>query len=537
MQLLEAPVDRRLTELGFQAAKGRFGEPVRFLAGVEVEIQFKENEEDPLDPARLDTAREHLSQDLETLLEPTIETPEDQATLDLWRQQLPDFNAQDLLNALVYITLSRPTLRPGARPPADDYNSVLAHTKATGGDASLDFRFGRKPYAFSFYDDPRVSEFSILPVRLPQIAGRLEQLRNLIDDEAWWYGCELDGGEDLAVGLQPNLSAYHQVKTENGMRWMPVIGRDPSLRSTTADAMAGLTMGIEDGAWFSSVLGQVDHNLAGEETREREYPFTVGVARSNALRINHQWVENRSTILQTPSDIRHSFLWMMAAITYGLEKGADAIGAMPDRSKPELRPTIVTTRTENFDERVDAPLRQMLQSCSIIEGRFQPDPQFVQTAGREFAAAMTGKWLSIRAAGIFTNLFINGLKINKEGRLQVEESAIIPPRIITPDDRAILEKSADTSDIQSLFLSAAVLAARDGFRATIQDTLHSTANYPVLSADEWAERLSESEIFNRAHGEYAAGYAKRLGELLKNNPHHQKQRLSSRPTSRLNRPS
>lgn len=119
---------------------------------------------------------------------------------------------------------------------------------------------------------------------------------------------------------------------------------------------------------------------------------------------------------------------------------------------------------------------------------------------------------------MFTNLFIGSLRIDKQGELQTEEAALVAPQLLSNAERRRLARDAGVDDARALFKSAAALANHAGFRVAIQDTLHSTANYPALTADEWVERLSQSEIFRRAHGKNAAEYARLLGEHIKRNP-------------------
>lgn len=482
---------RRLQEVEDDATTGRFGAPILFLAGLEVEFQLSEN--NIPEPARKAHERQtrvaQIREEAITYIQDLIENETDEAAREAYRSWLPQldgFTARDWLNFRLYQEFSRPTPAPVHAPRFASFETMCSYSEGAG---VLEFRFGTKGFQAGYYDWDSNCEIRFAPCSPSELIEReaivLQRIHQLCEELHLSYQSVVD---------HVNLSMY----TKQGDQYQPVIGNDPARLDATLDIVAGLGAAIEAGACIAP------QTITDTDLLRRGMPSFFMISRfRDHMRIKDDYVEWRADNFR--SSTAHKLLWLMAGATFGFECGLDYVALDSEMGHPDVVESVRTHYTPNFRKERDKKLQRVLDySTRGDDGRLVPTPRLVD----EFAFLLVGSLfeeadITREVAQGLVRIFLYALDADDDGRIFIDQEFW---------DEQLRGTSQDQRD--ELRAPFEWLVKQDGLRLSMGKSIKS---YPVLLSMTVADRSRyywpDCEIMHRTYGSYTEAYIAFLRDL------------------------
>jgi hypothetical protein len=481
---------RRLQEVEDDAATARFGTPILFLAGLEVEFQLSEN--NIPEPARKAHERQarvaQIREEAITYIQDLIENETDEAAREAYRSWLPQlngFSARDWLNLRLYQEFSHPTPAPVHAPRFASFETMCSYSEEAG---VLECRFGKGRFQAGYYDWDSRCEIRLAPCSPSELIKReaivLQRIHQLCEELHLSYQSVVD---------HVNLSMY----TKQGDQYQPIIGNDPARLDATLDIVAGLSAALELGTCIAPQT-ITDTGLLGKTSF-----FRISRFRDHA-RIKDDYLEWRAYEFGS-SSTAHKLLWLIAGTAFGLECGTEYVTEDLEIGRPYIEEGLRTHRTPNFQKERDKKLQRVLDySTRGNHGRLVPTPRLVDDFAFLLVESLFGETdiTRERAQGL-VRIFLYALDTDDDGRIFIDQEFW---------DEQLQGAAQDQCD--ALRAPFEWLVRQDGVRLSMGKSINSN---PVLFGGSVADRSRyywpDCEIMHRTYGSYTEAYIAFLRDL------------------------
>jgi len=496
--------ERRLPQLEESLRAGEYGgRPVRFLVGTELEFYIVGvTDAGPLPAEEYDRLRDEAWQDISRLVPANAAEAQKQQK---WLANIDNFTIADFINYELYKRFSTPTLDETAPPKGASYDT-LANQYASP-DNWLEFRFGNAGLQAGYYDNTGVSEIRLSPCAPSEMPNRERIVLNELVNIAAKHGC-VPGHFGEHVSRHINLSMYAEDESqpdESGApEWLPVIGNTPDKIDATLDVMTGVSAAIEEGAWMNELSAE-ETLIFGENAAGRWYIGTERVA----VRIKDGYVETREEHLH--SSVAQGSLWLMAAMSYGFEKGQANIGEAGHTPATLVLKNFVK-RLDNFDKDTSLQLYRLIENIAY-DATMKPvlPPTYQRAEG--LATELFGEnVLSHEQAGFIAAGITDGLELEPDGtpRLDADKFANAYVEAWALYDEAFGAKIPLDFSLGGAASIIQKHLGRNAIKVGIGPAIFADPKWPQLLPADWRERWKASPIMQRAYGDANQVYADRL---------------------------
>lgn len=513
--------------------------PVRFLAGLEMEVEYIEREQgvpaldhpvydrvmrngpqsdnerkilqdrgwlyptpdmlaQRLSPAEVRQWRVRQRRKARSFVEGLIpQTAAEAQRKEAWLDDVEEMDTVDLINFATYDAFSVGTLGETAPPVGISYAEQQAHTERSGW---LEFRFGKQGLQAGYYDNPGMSELRLQPCPPDVLAQREAAVTEYMLRLGTSLGCAMQ-----YRGAHRNLSAYEE-DPQTGEA-TPMIGMRTEQQETTLDILTGMSAAIAQGAAIHDALAEKP-NLYGTKTSMTGWE--ISPVRS-AIRVKQDYIELREQWLQGSTS--HAMSWLMAATLEGLDHGRDAL-VDQGYSPAELRWPLAPERTETFDKDRHVETLRMLEQATIDEatGAVTPSSRVyasVEGMAREF----TGRQFGPAAASLINDVLARHVYISGGGMPEVAVEDIEPyVAKQSAEWRSYFDPEVSQFGLESIVDYFARHIAEGAVRMRRQPGMYASPEMARRTPDDWRDAWRNSSTMQRIYGASLDAYTDRLHE-------------------------
>ncbi|HSW74760.1 MAG TPA: hypothetical protein VLG16_02715 [Candidatus Saccharimonadales bacterium] len=496
--------ERRLPQLEESLRTGEYGgRPVRFLVGTELEFYIVGTSDvSPLPAEEYNRLRNEAQQDILQLVPANAAEARKQQE---WLANIDNFTVADFVNYELYKRFSTPTLGETAPPKGASYDTLA--TQYGSPNNWLEFRFGNAGLQAGYYDNKGVTEIRLSPCAPSEMPYRERIVLNELVSIAAKHGC-VPGYSGEHISRHINLSMYAedepQADESGAPEWLPVIGNAPDKFDATLDIMSGVSAAIEEGAWMNELSAE-ETLIFGENASGRWFIGTERVS----VRIKDGYAETREKHLH--SSVAQGSLWLMAAMSYGYEKGQANIGEAGHTPAKLILKNFVK-RLDNFDKDTDLQLHRLIENIAY-DATLKPVLHSAYQRANALAAELFGEdVLSSEQADFIAAGIAGGLELKPDGTPHLDADEFVDAYVRA---WALYDEAFETKIPLDFSLGAAASIIqkhlnRNAIKVSIGPAIFADPKWPRLLPADWHERWKASPIMQRAYGDANQAHADRL---------------------------